>query len=83
MNTIPRLPCILLACAIASACTPTTPAPVQQTADTGLVCARKAGGQQSYWSAAEAVRDGGVVILRGECPSSRPGMDSGGGSSGM
>jgi hypothetical protein len=83
MNTISVLPRVLLACAVASACSPATPAPDRQTADTGPVCAQKAGSQQSYSSANEAVRDGVVVMVRGECPASRPGMDSGGGSSGM
>jgi hypothetical protein len=45
--------------------------------------ADQAGANQSYWSDAEAVRDGATVMLRGECPLSRPGMDSGGGRSGM
>jgi hypothetical protein len=77
------LPCALLACAVATACTPATPAPDRQSADTGLVSAQEAGANQSYWSENEAVRDGAVVVVRGECPP-RSNMDGGGGgSSGM
>jgi hypothetical protein len=50
----------------------------KQAADTGLVCAQKAGANQSYWSETEAGRDGGVVVLRGECPT-RSNKDGGGG----
>jgi len=45
------------------------------------VCAVKAGQRQSYWSEAEARRDGAMVLLAGECPAS-PNSEGGVGSSG-
>jgi hypothetical protein len=60
---------VLLARAVAIGCTPRAPEPDRQAADTGLVCAQKAGANQSYWSRAAAVRDGAVFMVRGECPS--------------